>query len=170
MAKASTKVTGKLVTVTGFKDIDAKLRKLPEALQKKMLRSAMRTGVKRVQKAFVTNVQRDELIDTKAFMQSTKAQALKRSRKRFGVALFTDTKAMHARRFKKQARSKRSLKEIKQRDFSDEFFYPAVLEFGSEHFPAKKPMRRALYENDKVIRAYFRSDLKQLIDSYHTTQ
>ena len=168
MAKASAKVTGKLVTVTGFKDIDAKLKQLPEAVQKKLLRSAMRTGVKRVQKAFVANVQRDELIDTKAFMQSTKAKALKRSRTRFGVGLFTDTQAMYARRKKKLTKSKDKLKDIKGTiNAKDEFFYPAVLEFGSEHFPAKKPMRRALYENEKALRASFQGDMKPLIDAQH---
>lgn len=165
MAKASTKNTG-LVSVTGFKDIDDKLRKLPDAVQKKFLRGAMRTGSKRVQKAFVTNVQREELIDTKAFMQSTKVKALKRSRVRMGVALFTDTAAMYARRQKKLSKSKDKLKDIKKTiDTKEHFFYPAVLEFGDAHHPPHMPMRKALYENEKAIRAYFQSDMKQLIDA-----
>ena len=153
-------MASKQVFVTGHKEIDRVLSGLPLAMQKKFVRHALRVSTKKVQKDFERNVKDAELIDTKAFLQSTKVKATKRSRNKVGMALFTDTEAMHARRKKKLTGSKESLKDIKANNkFGDEFFYPAVLEFGDAHHPPHKPMRKALYDNAKAVQAYFEGDV-----------
>ena len=149
-----------LVIVTGHEEIDRVLKDLPQAMQKKFIRHAMRVSIKKVQKDFERNVRDADLIETKAFMQSTKVKATKRSRTKTGVTLYTDTQAMYARRKKKRTGSKEKLKSIKaSSDFGEEFFYPAVLEFGDAHHPPHRPMRKALYDNAKVVQAYFEGDV-----------
>ena len=152
-------MASKQVFVTGHKEIDRVLSGLPLAVQKKFARHGLRVSIKKVQKDFEKNVKEAELIDTKAFLRSTKIKATKRSRNKVGMAFFTDTQAMFARRLKADSGSSRNLKELKKLDFKGMFFYPAVLEFGDAHHPPHKPMRKALYDNAKVVQAYFEGDV-----------
>lgn len=152
--------TGKLVVVTGFKELDAKLRNMPPALQRKFVRGGLRKGTKRlIQEA--KRIIKQHAYDTGAFHDSLKAKALKRSRKRVGVATFTDTSKLYA--MQQQRRAKRDLKRGLLSAVKKEFFYPAIIEFGDEHHEPVRPLRKALYDNANIYRDYFRADLTQFI-------
>lgn len=161
MAKQS-----ELVIVTGFKELDTKLRNMPAALQRKFVRGGLRKATNRVVKAAKTII-RNEAFDTGAFESSLKTAALKRRRTRVGYAAFTKTSAMYEKREMKVA--KRNLKRGFLSKVPKRFFYPAVIEFGSPRHKAIKPMRRALYGNDSELRAYFEQDVKQFIREQKVT-
>jgi len=148
---------GKLVIVTGYRELDAKLRNLPPALQRKFVRGALRKANKRINQE-IQRILKAEAYDTGAFAKSIKAKALKRSRKRIGVATFTDTDKLYA-----LYESKHGRKPHPAKGQTEPFFYPAVIEFGSVTHQAVAPMRRALYDNAAVYREYFKADLRQFI-------
>jgi HK97 gp10 family phage protein len=158
MAKAST-ATGKLVIVTGFKELDAKLRQMPAAMQRKFVRGALRKGGLRLQQE-AKRIIRTEAKDTGALEKSVgRPIALKRSRKRVGIAvlpkrdvLFANYAAKHGGKTPHPAKGE-----------SEPFYYAAAIEFGTSDEPPVKPFRRALYDNEAVYRAYFKADLTQFI-------
>lgn len=157
MAKASTAVTGKLVIVTGFRELDAKLRNMPAALQRKFVRGGLRKGSKRLVKE-IKQIIRAEAHDTGAFEKSIKVKALKRSNKRVGVATYTDTDKLYAEYTRKHGRPPHPMAGE-----TAAFFYPAVLEFGSDTQEPVKPLRKALYDNANIYREYFKADVLQFI-------
>jgi hypothetical protein len=152
----------KLVVVTGVKELDAKLRTLAPNLQRKFVRGALRNAGKRVQVDF-KRIVKAEAYDTGAFRDSTKIKALKRSNKRIGIAFFTDTKKMYARRAAKLDKRTGNTHKVQ------EFFYPSVIEFGSKDRQPVRPMRRSLYDNEKAITAYFVADLRKFIAEQKVT-
>jgi hypothetical protein len=52
---------------------------------------------------------------------------------------------------------------------SEPFYYAAAIEFGTESREPVKPMRRALYENADIYRAYFVGDVRQFIEENKVT-
>lgn len=155
MPAASTKVTGKLAIVTGIKELDAKLRTLPEVLQRKLVKGALKNGGKRLQ-IEAQKIIRTEAKDTGALEKSVGApKMLKRSRERVGVAVMPTREKLFAANKKKG------------RETTD--YYAAYVEFGTEHMQAVRPFRRALYDNEKTYRAYFESDLRKFINEQKVT-
>lgn len=148
---------GKLVIVTGFKQLDDKLRNMPAALQRKFVRGGLRKGTKRLIQE-IRRIIKTDAYDTGAFYGSLKAKALKRSQKRVGVATFTDTDKLYAKYEQKHGHKPHPAKGETQ-----PFFYPAVLEFGSETQEPVKPLRKALYDNASIYREYFKADVLQFI-------
>jgi hypothetical protein len=144
--------------VTGFKELDAKLRNLPPKLQRKFVRQSLRKVNKRVQQEF-KKIVTDEAFDTGALSRSTKVRALKRSRRRVGVGVYIDREKLFANYAKKHG----GKKPHPAAGGTEPFFYPAVVEFGSESHEPVRPMRRALYEHEAEYRNYFRDDVAKLI-------
>lgn len=152
-----------LVMVTGYTELDRKLRKLPGAMQRKFVRGALRKGTKRLVNE-VKRVIRAEAYDEGSFYRSIKVKALKRSQKRIGVAAFTDTEKLYSDYEKRHGRQPHP-----SRSDNSPFFYPAVLEFGSETRPPVRALRRALYDNVSIYREYFKADLRQFIEENKVT-
>lgn len=149
--------SARLVTVTGHKELDAKLRLLPEKIQKKFVRGAMRKGSKRLIRE-AQRILKEQAYDTGATSKSLKSKALKRSRKRMGVAVFTDTSKLYA-----IYESKHGHKPHPAKGKTEPFFYPAVIEFGDRHFEPTRFLRGGLYDNAKVYQEYFKADVLQFI-------
>lgn len=147
-----------LVIVTGFKELDAKLRSLSPKLQRKFVRQSLRKVNKRVQKEFKAIV-KAEAYDTGALSRSTKVRSLKRSRSRVGVGVYIDREKLFANYAKKHdgKQPHPSAGEM------EPFYYAAVVEFGSADHEPVRPMRRALYEHSKEYQNYFRNDIAELI-------
>lgn len=158
---ATGKSNGKLVVVTGFKELDAKLGALPEALQKKFLRGALRKGGKRLARD-VVQIIKAEAYDTGALAKSVKVKSLKRSRKRIGIAVMPPRGVLFSNYAKDQQKDRqKSGNATFAKPKKD--YYPAFVEFGTDTQPAVKPFRRALYDNADVYRAYFKADMTQFI-------
>jgi hypothetical protein len=147
----------KLVFVTGYAQLDAKLRTLPNKLQGKFVRGALRKGAKRVQRD-AKQIIRGEAYNEGVLHRSLKIKALKRSRKRAGVSVFIDREKLFAAY---QAKYGHEPHPAKGR--SDPFYYPAVIEFGSDTKEPIKPLRRGLYDHAKELRVLFEADVKQFI-------
>ncbi len=152
-----------LVFVTGFKELDAKLRSLPNKIQRKFVIGALRKSGKRDLKE-TKKIVHDEAHDTGAYEQSLKVKALKRSRTRVGVAVVIDRDKYFALYESKHGKPPNPAAGEKE-----PFFVPAVLEFGSEHKQPVRAQRRGLYDNEDAYLEYFRSDLKQFIDENKVT-
>lgn len=149
---------GKLVIVTGFKELDAKLRQMEPKLQRKFVRGALRKGGKRLTQE-AKRIIKTEARDTGAYEQSLKVAALKRSRKRIGIAMFPT----RAKLFAKYAAKHGGKLPHPAAGESEPYYYPATIEYGSDTHQAVRPLRRALYDNEKVYREYFKADLTQFI-------
>lgn len=157
MPAASTKVTGKLAIVTGYKELDAKLRKMPEALQRKLVKGALKKSTDR-DKQETIRIVKAEAYDTGAYSKSLKVRQIKRSRVKVGSMVIVDTQKLFQEYAKKHGRFPGSEKgQIRPA------FYPAMIEYGSPTNQPISPMRRALYDNAKVYQAYFVGDLRQFI-------
>ncbi len=87
--------TGKLVFVTGFKELDAKLGTLEPKVQRKFVRGALRKGGKRLTKE-IQRIVREEAYDTGALYRTLKVQSLKRRRGRVGIAVMPPPNAISA--------------------------------------------------------------------------
>lgn len=147
----------KLVVVTGHKEIDAKLRSMPAAMQRKLVRGALRKSAKREQQDF-KRIVRQEAYDTGALQRSTKIRATKRSRVRVGVSLVIDREKLF-QEYEKQ----HGHKPTPRKGESEPHFYPVEIEFGDESQAAVRPLRRSLYDNADAYRAYFVGDMTQFI-------
>lgn len=157
MAKAG------LVVVTGHKEIDDLFRKMPAALQRKFTRGALRLSAKRDLRE-AQRIIKNETYDTGAYYRSLKIKAQKRSRKRIAISVFTDREKLYAEYEKQHGH-----KPTPRKGETFPHFYPASLEFGTEHTPAISPMRRALYNNAAVFRSYFIGDLQKFIREQKVT-
>lgn len=150
-----------LVVVTGFKELDAKLRDMPNAVQRKFIRGALRRGSKRLTRDAVRIV-KAEAYDTGALAKSIKVVSLKRSKKRIGISVMPPRNVL----FKNYANAQQ---KVRKKSGNATFakpktdYYPAFVEFGTDKQPAVKPFRRALYDNANVFREYFKADMLQFI-------
>jgi hypothetical protein len=158
LSKSGAAKTGGLVVVTGFKELDEKLKGMPAAIQRKFIRGALRKGGKRAVLE-AKRIIRAEAKDTGALEKSVTVKSLKRSRKRIGVSimpkrdkLFANYAAKHDGKTPRPAKGE-----------SDPFYYAAAVEFGTPTNKPIAPFRRALYDNSEVIIAYFRADVLQFI-------
>lgn len=145
------------VIVTGYAQLDAKLRGMPAAIQKKFVRGGLRKGSKRIVREF-QRIVRAEAFDTGVLSRAAKPKALKRSRKRVGVSVFIDRDKLFAKYAAKHGRPPHPSKGS-----SEPHYYAASIEFGTEHQEPVRPMRRALYDNAGVYREYFKADVLQFI-------
>lgn len=150
-----------LVVVTGFKELDAKLRMMPNALQKKLIRGALRKCGKRLSREAVRIIEA-EAYDTGTLARSIKVKSMKRSKTRIGVSVMPPRDVLVKNYANAQQKDrKKSGNATFEKPKTD--YYPAFVEFGTESQPAKKPFRRALYDNANVYREYFKADMKQFI-------
>lgn len=155
---------GKLIFATGFEEIDAKLRAMPTALQRKFVRGALRKGGKRLTQA-AKQIIRSEARDTGALEQSVKVKALKRKRSRVGVEVFPERDKL----FTKYAAKHEGRQPHPAKDGTEPYYYPAVIEFGNATHRAVSPFRRALYDNAAVYREYFGADVREFIATQKVT-
>lgn len=146
-----------LVVVTGDKQLDARLAKLPPKLQGKLGRKALRKGGKRVQEKF-RKIVLAEAYETGAYLKSAKVRALPRKRNTIGVTLHID-REKYFQEYEKQY----GHKPTPIAGGADPFYVPAGIEFGTKTQEAVRPQRRALYENEQNIVSDFRSDVSELI-------
>jgi len=116
-------MAGKLIVVTGIKQIDRKLKQLEPKIQKKVLRQSMRAGLKEVQAEMKAQVP----VDTGLMKKNVKVRALKRSRKRIGM----------------EVRVGAAPGLITHWASGESFFYPAGVEYGDSTHPPNPFGRRA---------------------------
>lgn len=147
-----------IIFVTGFKQLDAKLRSLPPKLQRKFIRGGLRKAAKRDAKE-TKRIIHEEARDTGALERSIKVRSLKRSRTRAGVGIYID----RDKYFAIYATKHGGKPPHPAAGESSPFYVPAVIEFGSETHEPIRPQRRALYDNNEVYREYFRADVTQFI-------
>ncbi len=148
-----------LVFVTGFKDLDARLRELPNKLQRKYVKGALLKSAKR-DAVETKKIIRAEAHNTGAYEESIKTKTLKRSRKRVGVAVIIDRDLYFAKYTEKYGKPPNPAAGEKE-----PFFVPAVLEFGTEHTKPIRASRRALYDNKDVYLKYFQEDTHEFIST-----
>lgn len=155
--------SGGLVVVTGFKELNAKLRTLEPKLQRKFVNGALRKGGKRLTQEAVRIIEA-EAYDTGTLAKSVKVKALKRRKGRVGVSVMPPRDVLLSKYAKAQQKLR---KKSGNATFAKPktYYYPASVEFGTESQQPVKPFRRALYENAGVYRTYFAADLKQFVDT-----
>lgn len=148
--------------MTGYAEIDAKLKELEPKLQKKLTRQALRKGAK-LTKDDTQQIIEQETDGEGAYAASFKVQAMKRSRTRLGVSVLPDRKkffAEYEKRYGKQPNP--SANE------TEPFYVPAALEFGYKRgdtfVPPVRAQRRGLYDNKDQVLQNFKSDMRELVN------
>lgn len=122
------------ISILGDKRLDKMLATLEPKVQKRVLRKTLRASTKRLKVEVVTrlagpNVHPLDKRGTGGWMAQQKkvaVKALKRSRGRMGYTLPFPTR------------------EALGISPDDKFFYPAAVEYGHPHAPAKAPIRTAV--------------------------
>ncbi len=114
----------------GIKELEAKFRKLPLRLQKKILRPSLRAGGKSVQQAVKAAVPKD----TGRLRRGIQLKAMKRSRSRMGV--FVSTKG----------------REFFGIDADSKWYYPAIIEYGYVRHGITYPARSYLRSTVERLR------------------
>jgi HK97 gp10 family phage protein len=139
------------VVLTGDKDLDRLLGALPAKMQKKFVRSALRKAGK-----IVLSKARDAVpVETGALKKGLKLRALKRQKYRIGVAVEHPTRERLAELQKDEAKGERIRTE--------KGYYPAAVEYGAPHAPARPHLRRGLEESKDSAVATFRQDVKDAV-------
>lgn len=146
-----------LAVVTGSKELDAKLQALLPALQKKLVRQALRKSAYRAKKA-IQEIIKSEAHDTGTLEKNLKVKALKRSRVRVGVGVCIDRDKLFADYEEAHGKPPHPAKGR-----TAPFYYPSVIEFGDKHHHPVRPMRRGLYDHEEEYKRYFKDDLEQII-------
>ncbi len=146
------------VVVTGLKELDSKLQNMVPALQRKLVRKALRKSGYRVAKEF-KRVVRAEAHDTGALERSIKVQSLPRSRSRIGIGAYVDRNKL----FANYADGHDGKTPHPAAGSGEPFYYAAVIEFGDKHHKPIRPQRRALYDHAAEYVRYFVSDLLEWI-------
>ena len=136
--------------VTGDKELDAMLKKLPLKLQKKYMRKATRNAAKKVQQGWKDKVP----VETGAARDAAKVRATKRSRNKVGSSVVIDREKMILER---AARGGQIGQDAKR---GEPYFYAADLEFDAD---GDKPLRSTLYNNQDDFRREVKSEVRHMI-------
>lgn len=142
------------VIVTGVAEVDQAMAQFEAKVQKKYIRTALNTSIKKVQEKYIALVP--------AVSGSMRDAAVRRTPKgKRGTlrrALIIDRDKLI------KLYTARTGKPPTKRTKDDEpFFYPAVIELGDSDTPAQRPMRAALYGNEAQIKAEFVNQLRAAI-------
>lgn len=131
------------VVITGIKRLDRRLRTLEPRVQKKVLRRAMRSGMKVVAEA----VKAEAPVDTGTMKGAVKVRAVKR-RRRGSIELEVRILADESTR-RTSAKTGKTV------------FYPAVVQYGTDKRPANAFMTRAYVRSGERAR---QTTLRELRD------
>lgn len=112
--------------ITGMQQLKKQLSALPEKVQKKIYRQAMRPAMKIIHKEIIDNT---VPVDTGMLKDSLKVRAAKRSKQYVGVDIVTEAK---------------DFTKTKDGAETETPYYSAFLELGTKHIEARGYMRRAV--------------------------
>jgi hypothetical protein len=147
--------------VTGWAEIDAKLKSIDPTTQKKLMRKSLRKGAK-LSRDEAAQIAEQETDGEGAYAKSLTVKAMKRSRTRIGVSVIPDRKkyfAEYEKRYGKQPNPAANA--------SEPFYVPAALEFGymrgDTYVPPVRAQRRGLYDNSGPIKQMVREDMQEVL-------
>lgn len=147
--------------VTGWAEIDAKLKSIDPTTQKKLMRKSLRKGAK-LSRDEAAQIAEQETDGEGAYAKSLTVKAMKRSRTRIGVSVIPDRKkyfAEYEKRYGKQPNP--------AANSSEPFYVPAALEFGymrgDTYVPPVRAQRRGLYGNSGPIKQMVREDMQEVL-------
>jgi HK97 gp10 family phage protein len=145
--KGSGKFGGVSVVVTGIKDIDRKLKFLPGRIQKKVLRQAMREGLK----VMAAEVKAQVPVDTGLTKKNVRVRAVKKKRR--------DEIQLEVRVGGDEELYKTSAKT------GTTVFYPALVEYGRKNVPPNPFMRRAFEAKGEIARQVTIDEIRAGVES-----
>lgn len=156
-------MAGRMVIVTGVKQVDDALAKLEPKLSNKFTRKALRNSAKKVVAA-TKEIVEQEAYNEGVLYKSFKVRALKRKRGRVGVSMFVDRDKLIAAYEAAYGHAPNPLTGHK-----DPHYYLASIEFGYERpngqkVQAVRPMRRALYGNARSLQQFFVQDVQEMLN------
>lgn len=134
MAKVA---AGTAVIITGVEEIDRKLSRFEQSVQKKAIRKATREASKVILEEAKTLVP----VDTGALRKSLRVRSLKRSRVKQGHQVQTG-----------------------EGFFKGETFYGGFVEYGTKRMAAREYLRRAMNSKEAETIQKFRTELGVAID------
>ena len=131
------------ISLLGDKALQRKLNRLPQKIQKKVMRQALREGARPILAAAKTNAP----VDTGRMKASLKLRSHKARRGNFGVEVRTGT------------RTELGIPE------GATSYYPYSVEFGHGNVPAHPFMRPALDDNREVAEKLLKTKLRRILQT-----
>jgi HK97 gp10 family phage protein len=116
----------------GFSELAAKLKELPVKVEKKVIRTALRSGTKIIADATKANAP----VLTGTMKRAITVRAMKRSRNRIGFMVTFNKR--YTDKLVRMSKTRTTKKGTPVR-----YFYPAAIEYGTKHAPAHPFMRPA---------------------------
>lgn len=148
--------------LTGYAEIDKKLKELDPRLQKKLTRQALRKGAK-LSKDETQQIIENETDGEGAYAASFSVKAMKRSQRRIGVSILPDRE-----KFFREYEKRYGVQPNPASGENEPFYVPAALEFGyirgDTYVPPVRAQRRGLYDNKTPILQNFKTDMQQLVN------
>jgi len=129
--------------ITGLKEIDAKLAKLEKVDCKRIIRKAVRAGIKSVVKELKSNIP----VDEGNYKRSLKVRASKLGNKGIGCRVWVDVDKLPNVQSKKPTN-----------------FYPAYLEYGWRDVAPNPIMRKTFFNQQEVVAKLMEDEVKRGID------
>jgi hypothetical protein len=151
--------------MTGYAEIDAKLKLLEPKLQKKLTRQALRKGAKLHKEETEQIIEQETDYGEGAYAASLKVKSMKRSRTRIGVSVMPEAEKYFT---EYESRYGKRPNPSPKHDAGRPHYVPASLEFGwtsedGTFHPGIRAQRRGLYDNKEPIKAGFVSDMRELV-------
>lgn len=169
---------GNAIIVTGERDLDRAMRRLPGRMQAKHVRKATRAIAKKAKARAVALTPKDEGAMAAAYQVRATTKSIKEStgkvrtataksgfQYKFNVKQLVGkeygAKVQITRKSLSKQASKRDVGELRSRDY----FYPAAVETGTKHKQAVAPLRRGLTATAPAARAEFSAELRKFVMS-----
>jgi HK97 gp10 family phage protein len=148
------------VIATGFAELDATLASLDVKLQRKYVRTALNRAIKIIRDGFRALCP----VNTGAMRDAARVRnPITKKRGTFARALIIERERLFALQQKRSGRSLVYSRLVRGKRRLEQFFYPVLVELGSQDTPAQRPMRAALYGNANHVRDEFVKQLRLLV-------
>lgn len=150
-------VNSRSIVITGIKEVDRALKRLAPAVQKKVVRQAMKRGLQ----VLASEVKAQAPSDTGATRASVKVRAVK-SRRRGSIQLEVRI-GDPVSKDPNKAKAPDALKRTSGKT-GKTVFYPAVVQYGSEDREADPFMTRAFDAKGEIARTVTMNALRQGVE------
>lgn len=145
------------ITLTGDRQVDARMASFEAKVQRKYLRQAVNEGIKIVEtdyKSLVPEVHG-------AMKDATRRRTPKRKRRGDVARALVIIRALYFKLYE----ARYGHPPGRRAGDSDPFFAPTVVELGDKDTPAQKPLRTALYSNEQRVKNAFINQLRAAVSA-----
>ena len=134
--------------LTGIEEMQQTFDELDKALQRRIIRAALKKGAAIARRSITSRVHAQGLVDTSALINNIHVTKARKKKRRHYVAVQTGTRPMMG---------------IKD---TDKYYYPAALELGTKNSPPFAFMREGFAAAEPMVKQVVKAEVKKgIIDA-----